>query len=509
MTGSQEKPAKRWSRPLRFSDVWEEDNLNAIDDVWGRLEITGVTCDSSRVEPGYVFAAFPGSIVDGRDFIADAVARGATAVIAPDEDDPRLNIDVPVIRERDARHRYARLAASIAGRQPEHIAAVTGTNGKTSVAWFARQLLNASGHAAGSAGTLGMYGTSANGETLLRVDGSLTTPDPVDLHHDLKAMAESGIEHLVIEASSHGLDQRRLDGVRIQAAAFTNLTRDHLDYHGTEDAYLTAKLRLFDRLITDGGVAVVNGDARYAEAFASAARQRGLGLIGVGRKAGADILLIDQRAVSAGLEIDIKVGAAPHSVVLPLIGGFQAENALVALGLAVALGADTEQAIAGLHTLKPAPGRMEYCGVTPDGAGVYVDYAHTPDAISTALRAIRPHAEGKVHVIFGCGGDRDPGKRPEMGRAATENADVVYLTDDNPRSENPAEIRKAALAGAPDAIEIGDRMSAIRTAISGLGGGDVLVVTGKGHEQGQKVGDKVLPFDDRDAVRDVLAEISS
>lgn len=493
---------------MRFADVWDEQNLNAIDDVWGRLEITGVTCDSRRVEPGNIFVAFPGSEVDGRHFIADAVACGATAVVIPDEGDVDYGVDVPIIRDHDARRRYAILAAGFAGHQPNHIAAVTGTNGKTSVAWFARQLLNAAGIAAGSAGTLGMLATSRAGDTLHQIDGSLTTPDPSDLHRDLKAVAESGVEHLILEASSHGLDQRRLDGVRVQACAFTNLSRDHLDYHGTEDAYLAAKLRLFDTLVMDGGVAVVNTDARYAEAFASAAQQRGLTLLTVGSGCHADYKLISQNAVATGLEIVVEIDGEERSIVVPLIGGFQTENALIALGLAVALGAELDQAFAGLATLKPAPGRMEFCG-TKGAAGVYVDYAHTPDAIATVLQAIAPHTDGKVHAIFGCGGDRDPGKRPEMARAAADNADVVYLTDDNPRSEDPATIRKAAIVGAPDAIEIGDRMLAIRTAIQGLNDGDVLVVTGKGHEQGQTVGDQVLPFDDRDAVRQVLAELSS
>ncbi len=493
---------------MRFNDIWDEQNLNAIDDVWGRLKITGVTCDSRRVEPGYVFAAFPGSQVDGRNFIAEAVARGAAAVVIPDEDDTDYGVDVPIIRDRDARRRYATLAAGFAGRQPQHIAAVTGTNGKTSVAWFARQLLNASDIAAGSAGTLGMLGTSASGDEMHRVEGSLTTPDPSDLHRDLKAMAESGVEHLVLEASSHGLDQRRLDGVRVQACAFTNLSRDHLDYHGTEDAYLTAKLRLFDTLVMDGGMAVVNTDARYSEAFSSAAKCRGLQLLTVGFRHQADYRLLRQQAVAAGSEITVEILGQEHSTTVPLIGGFQTENALVALGLAVALGAELDRAFAGLSTLKSAPGRMEFCG-HKGAAGVYVDYAHTPDAIETALQAIRPHTQGRVHAIYGCGGDRDPGKRPEMGRAAAENADVVYLTDDNPRGEDPAVIRKAAMAGSPNAIEIGDRMSAIREAIANLRDGDVLVVTGKGHEQGQKVDGQVLPFDDRDAVRQVLSELAS
>jgi len=486
------------------NDDWDKDTLNAMDDALSRIEITGVTCDSRRVEPGFVFAALPGSKVDGRAYIDEAVKRGAAAVIVPMDDAPLASLDIPVIRAFDPRHRYALLAASFYASQPANIGAVTGTNGKTSVAWFARQLLNTAGLPAASAGTLGMLGTAADGQVLCDIPGALTTPDPADLHRDLKSLKGAGIDHMVIEASSHGLDQRRLDGVRVRAAAFTNLSRDHLDYHGSEDAYLTAKLRLFDTLTIDGGQAVVNMDARFAEAFAGAARRRGLEVIGVGQAEACPFRIVDVRAVSSGLDLHIDIDGNRFDLQVPLIGTFQASNAMVALALVSALGVAPSRAVQGLAQLRAAPGRMQFCGTHASGAGVYVDYAHTPDALETVLQAIRPHAAGRVHVVFGCGGDRDPGKRPEMGRAATRFADVVIVTDDNPRSEDAAEIRKQALAGAPDAIEIGDRHEAIRAAVDGLRQGDVLVVAGKGHERGQVVGDTVLPFDDAEEVRAAL-----
>jgi len=494
---------------LRLNDIWpdnirEEDTLNAMDDALSRIEITGVTCDSRRVEPGFVFAALPGSQTDGRRFIEQAVAKGASAVIVPMDDADMPSLEIPVIRDFDPRRRYALLAASFHGEQPANIGAVTGTNGKTSVAWFARQLMNTAGLPAASAGTLGMLGTAANGDVLAEVPGALTTPDPADLHRDMKTLKQSGVDHLVIEASSHGLDQRRLDGVRIRAAAFTNLTRDHLDYHGSEDAYLTAKLRLFDTLTVDGGEAVVNMDARFAEAFAGAARRRGLEVTGVGSTENCAYRMIETQPTARGLDLAFEIGAARYDMQVPLIGRFQASNALMALALVAALGVEPSRVLGGFVKLQAAPGRMQFCGTHDSGAGVYVDYAHTPDALETVLKAARPHASGRVHVVFGCGGDRDPGKRPEMARAAARYADVVILTDDNPRSEDPADIRRQALAGAPDAQEIGDRRDAIRTAIDGLAKGDVLVVAGKGHERGQIVGDQVLPFDD---VREVQAAL--
>ena len=494
---------------MRFDDIWEEDILNAMDDVFSRIEITGVTCDSRRVEPGFVFAALPGSATDGRRFIDDAVARGASAIIVPMDGSDLPSLDIPVVRDLDPRHRYAKLAAAFYGAQPANIAAVTGTNGKTSVAWFARQLINAAGLPAASAGTLGISGTSADGASLVDIQGSLTTPDPSDLHRDLKTVSAAGIDHLVVEASSHGLDQRRLDGLRVRACAFTNLTRDHLDYHKTEDAYLMAKLRLFDTLTINGGKAVVNIAARYSEAFISAAQRRGLETITVGASPAAAFRVIEASPQPAGIDLVVDIDQQRHTMTVPLIGAFQASNALVALALVSALGIDAERAIGGLAHLQAAPGRMQLCGHHPSGGTVYVDYAHTPDALETVLKAVRPHAKGAVHVLFGCGGDRDPGKRPEMGRAAAAYADKVIITDDNPRSEDAALIRKAALASAPDAIEIGDRHEAIRAAVKALGAGDVLVVAGKGHERGQIVGRDVLPFDDASEVLAALGEIGA
>lgn len=488
------------------NDTWDEDTLNAMDDALSRIEITGVTCDSRRVGPGYVFAALPGSKTDGRRFIDDAVRQGAAAIIVPMDASDLPALDIPVIREFDPRHRYAQLAAAFYGRQPAHIGAVTGTNGKTSVAWFARQLINTAGLSAANAGTLGMLGTSADGVQLAGISGTLTTPDPSDLHRDLAEIKSAGIDHLVIEASSHGLDQRRLDGVRIRACAFTNLSRDHLDYHKTEDAYLTAKLRLFDTLTIDGGQAVVNMDARFAEAFASAARRRGLEVITVGTSEGCQFRILDAQPVASGLDLHIDIEGTRHDLQMPLIGSFQASNAMVALALTSALGVSPARAVDGLARLQAAPGRMQFCGAHESGAGIYVDFAHTADALVTMLKAVRPHTRGRVHVVFGCGGDRDSGKRPEMGRAAVSHADVVIVTDDNPRTEDAADIRRQALAGAPGATEIGNRHEAIRAAIDGLAEGDVLVIAGKGHERGQIVGDQVLPFDDAEEVKSALQE---
>lgn len=509
MTELPAGPAKRWSKPLRFADVLEGDKVNAFSDAIGHMEITGVTCDSRRVAPGFLFAALPGSAVDGRAFIADAVAGGAAAVIVPDDGRDMPDPGIPIVRERDPRSSYAKAAAAFYGAQPAYIGAVTGTNGKTSVAWFARQLMNEAGFYAASAGTLGVLATAPDGDRIVTIDGSLTTPDPSDLHRDLKALADAGVSHLVIEASSHGLDQRRLDGVHIRACAFTNLTRDHLDYHKTEDAYLSAKLRLFDILTDSGGQAVVNTDVRFADAFVTAAVRRGLKVIRVGAATGCDLQLLSVTPKATGLDVVARIAGAEHQLTLPLVGAFQAANAMVALGLVQALGVDLERAIPRLGTLQAAPGRMQLCGHHPSGAGVYVDFAHTADALETVLKAVRPHAHGRVHVVFGCGGDRDAGKRPEMGKAATANADVVIVTDDNPRTEDAAAIRKAALIGAPGATEIADRREAIRAAVRGLATGDVLVVAGKGHERGQIVGTEVRPFDDANEVQDALQQVAS
>jgi len=489
---------------LRLNNVWDDDNVNAMDDALSRIKITGVTCDSRRVKPGYVFAALSGSNVDGRKFIDDAVAAGAAAVIISNDDDGP-SLDIPIIRDADPRRRYARACANFYGAQPSNIGAVTGTNGKTSAAWFARQLINAAGFPAASAGTLGVLGTSAAGETVVENSGALTTPDPSDLHHDLKALVDAHVDHLVLEASSHGLDQRRLDGVRVRACAFTNFSRDHLDYHLTEEAYLGAKLRLFDTLTIDGGHAVINTDAHYAEAFMSAAQRRDFKIIRVGSEEDCDFRLISAMPETGGLDIAVCIDGQKQHIALPLVGSFQASNALVALALVSALGVDTSAAIAGMTTLQPAPGRMQLCGKHASGAAVYVDYAHTPDALETVLKSLRPHTSGKLHVVFGCGGDRDPGKRVLMGKAAADFADNVILTDDNPRTEDAVLIRKAALEGAPNAEEISDRRVAIQVAVKGLRTGDILVIAGKGHEQGQTIGDTVHPFNDADEVQAALA----
>jgi len=484
---------------VRLSDMWV-DEMNSGQTVGAPSpEITGVTCDSRRVAPGFLFAAIPGTTNDGRDYIADALARGAAAILAPPgtrlpdgyETTPLLDTDNP-------RRRYALLAARFYPRQPETVAAVTGTNGKTSVASFLRQTWKRAGLEAASAGTLGIQS-----DVFSRDDG-LTTPDPSDLHADLAHLADLGVDHLALEASSHGLDQCRLDGVRIAAGAFTNLTRDHLDYHGSTEAYFKAKRRLFDTLVLDGGAAVVNADDPHGADVIAAAQARHLRVRTYGAR-GIDFKLLSIRPEARGQHLSLMVEGIERDLFLPLAGRFQAMNALCALGLATVTGVPAETALAALETLSGAPGRMEWIGEKPTGGAVYVDYAHTPDALENVLAALRPHASGALAVVFGCGGDRDRGKRPEMGRIASELADRVIVTDDNPRSEDPAQIRAEILAAAPGASEIADRADAIETAVAGLSAGEVLVIAGKGHERGQIVGSRVLPFDDREAARAAVA----
>ena len=470
-------------------------------------DITGLTCDSRQVEPGFLFAAIPGAKADGRTFIGDALERGAVAVLAPPGTDlGQTAIGVPLVPDENPRRRYALMAARFHGAQPALVAAVTGTNGKTSVATFLRQIWVRLGLPAASAGTLGLVvdGFAPGPAPQMKSTINLTTPDPVDLHRCLTELAANGVEHLVLEASSHGLVQNRLDGVRIRAAAFTNLTRDHLDYHGDMTAYLAAKRRLFTDLLTDGGAAVINADALYGDAFQAAARARGLPVFTYGL-GGKQVRLIAAEAFADGQHLSLDVLGEKYLVDLPLFGRFQAENALCALTLAIAAGADPAAATECLNHLSGAPGRVELVARCANGAPIYVDYAHTPDALASVLRALRPHVAGRLHVVFGCGGDRDPGKRPEMGAAAAGNADVVIVTDDNPRHEAAAEIRAQAKVGCPEATEIGDRARAIEIAIAGLNADDLLVVAGKGHETGQHVGGKILPFNDADAVRRVVA----
>ena len=459
------------------------------------MEITGLAADSRKVRPGYLFVAVPGNKADGLQFVGKALAAGAVAVLAG-ERPAGLPPGVIFIKSDNVRRDLALAAARFYPRQPQTIAAVTGTSGKTSVAAFTRQIWMRLGHCAASVGTVGVV--SPRGE----VYGSLTTPDPVDLHRTLDALAGEGVTHLALEASSHGLDQHRLDGVRVAAGAFTNLSRDHLDYHPTLEAYLAAKLRLFGDLVRPQGAAVIAADHDEAAQVAAVAARRGLRVLTVGRS-GETIRLDDVAVEGFAQRLTLTHAGRAVRVRLPLVGAFQIENALVAAGLAIATGDDPAAVFAALDYLEGARGRLERVG-TRNGAPIFIDYAHKPDALAKALAALRPYASGRLTVVFGAGGDRDAGKRPIMGAIAAEQADRVIVTDDNPRSEDPAAIRAAILAAAPGATEIGDRAEAIRRAVAGLAAGDVLLIAGKGHETGQIIGDRTVPFSDHEAVAAAL-----
>jgi UDP-N-acetylmuramoyl-L-alanyl-D-glutamate--2,6-diaminopimelate ligase len=459
------------------------------------LEVTGVSADSRSVAPGFLFAALKGTESDGTRFIDQAVRRGAVAVLAAR--DATVDATVPVIRADDPRRALALIAARFHPLQPEHLVAVTGTSGKTSTADFTRQIFAASGQAAASIGTLGIV--TAKGTEY----GTHTTPDPVAFHATLDRLTRDGITHAAVEASSQGLDQRRVDGLRLQAAAFTNLGRDHMDYHPTVEAYLAAKLRLFDTVLPPSGTVVIDMDGARAGDVLAVARRRGHKVVRVGR-AGDEIRLLDLKPKDFRQVLTIEAFGRRREVILPLAGPFQASNALVAAGLAVAAGIPDDAVFAALSRLTGAPGRLELIGRKANGALAFVDYAHKPDALVGVLQALRPMTRGRLVVVFGAGGNRDQGKRPLMGKAAADNADVVIITDDNPRFENPASIRKAILAAAPGAIEIADRREAIGRAVEMLGPGDVLVVAGKGHESGQIVGESTIPFSDQQAVAAAL-----
>jgi UDP-N-acetylmuramoyl-L-alanyl-D-glutamate--2,6-diaminopimelate ligase len=460
------------------------------------IDIAGITADSRRVRPGFLFAALPGARADGRAFIAEAVARGAAAVLAPPGTAwPDGVARLPLIEDPAPRRRLALLAARLAGPQPRHLVAVTGTNGKTSTVEFLRQIWDLGGHRAASLGTLGVIAPSPPPNT-----AGLTTPDPVELAETLAALARDGIDHAAMEASSHGLDQSRLDGVALAAAGFTNLTRDHLDYHGSEAAYRDAKLRLFADVLPAGAPAIANSDmdAATLEALSAIAARRGLDFGTVG-EAGTRLRLLRATPRPDGQVLEIAVGGTRHDIALPLPGRFQADNALMAAALAMATG--EADALARLPRLTGVRGRMELAARLPNGAAAYVDYAHTPDALERLLTALRPHTEGRLIVVFGAGGDRDRGKRPLMGAVAARLADSVIVTDDNPRTEDPAAIRAAVAAGGPGATVIGNRAAAIAAGLSDLRPGDVLAVAGKGHEQGQTIGTTVIPFDDAATIR--------
>lgn len=463
------------------------------------LPVAEPVLDSRKVRAGDVFFALAGAKTDGLAFAREAIARGAAAVVAEAERPADLPADVSYVRVGNARRAVALAAANAFPRQPGTIAAVTGTSGKTSVASFARQIWTSLGHQAASLGTLGVVAPSGE------VYGSLTTPDPIALHRTLDRLAGEGVSHLCLEASSHGLDQHRLDGVRVAAGGFTNLSRDHLDYHPTMEAYFEAKLRLFRFLVPRGGGAAVWVDTVEGSHAAQVAADHGLEVIGIGT-AGAGITLLSRRDAGLGQEIEVEAEGQHHILRLPLVGAFQVSNALVAAGLVAATGTPMREALKRIPDLEGVPGRLQLVG-TRGEAGVFVDYAHKPDALSNALAALRPYATGRLIVVFGCGGDRDKGKRPLMGAIAARDADVVIVTDDNPRSEDPAAIRAAILASAPGALEIGDRAEAIETAINMAGTGDVVLVAGKGHETGQIVGDRTLPFSDSDVVRAALTSI--
>jgi UDP-N-acetylmuramoyl-L-alanyl-D-glutamate--2,6-diaminopimelate ligase len=482
---------------MRLRDLFSDDAR--IDPQAEAAVVTGLAVDSRAVKPGDLFFALAGSKTDGARFIDAAVAAGAVAVAG---DQPPQNFSgAPFVVTPNPRRALALAAARFYPRQPATIAAVTGTSGKTSVAAFTRQIWQQLGHDSASIGTIGLVSPKRT------IYGSLTTPDPIALHRQLDEIAAEGVTHLALEASSHGLDQYRLDGVRVSAGGFTNLSRDHMDYHPDVAHYLGAKLRLFRDLVAANGAAVICADHDSSQAAIDASRGRGLRVMAVGRKgdgAGEGIALVEAAVDGFAQNLTLEHRGRKYKVRLPLVGEFQIENALVSAGLAIATASEPDRVFESLQHLEGAKGRLERVGER-NGAPIFVDYAHKPDALAKALQALRPYARRKLVVVFGAGGDRDAGKRALMGAIAADNADSIIVTDDNPRSENPELIRAAILMAARGAQEIGDRAEAIRTAIAGLQPGDALLIAGKGHETGQIVGDRTLPFSDHDAVASALA----
>lgn len=486
---------------MKLRDLIGQDVLGndaAIEPAAAALEVTGLALDSRVVKPGDLFFALAGSKTDGARFIDAAIAAGAAAVVG---DHAPAAGKLPFITVANPRRALALAAARFFPAQPATIAAVTGTSGKTSVAAFTRQIWERLGHVSASIGTIGLVSPKRT------VYGSLTTPDPIALHRQLDEIAREGVTHLALEASSHGLDQYRLDGVRVSAGGFTNLSRDHMDYHPTVAHYLAAKLRLFRELLPPDGAAVISADHDCSAEAIEAARSRGLRVMAVGRNgdgAGEGIRLVGAAVEGFSQLLALEHRGKRYSIRLPLVGEFQIENALVSAGLAIGTGSDAADVLASLEHLEGAKGRLERVGER-NGAPIFVDYAHKPDALAKALQALRPYAKRKLVVVFGAGGDRDAGKRAIMGEIAADNADGIIITDDNPRSEKPETIRAAILATAKGARDIGDRAAAIRTAIEELQEGDALLIAGKGHETGQIVGGEVLPFSDHEAVAAALA----
>ena len=457
--------------------------------------VTGFAIDHRKIAPGTVFGAFEGAALNGEDFIDDAIAAGAIAVVARPEAVVRGAMH---IAEANPRQAFARLAAKFFQPFPDHVAAVTGTNGKTSTAELTRQLWRMAGHNAASIGTLGITTASDQAKT------GLTTPDIVTFLSNMSGLAREGVSHAIFEASSHGLSQYRSEGVPVSVAAFTNLSRDHLDYHGTMEAYFEAKMRLFDEVVDESGCAVIWADDAWSDQAIARARKRELRLITVGEK-GKGIQLLSRQPTQLGQTLELRIQGDVHRLKLPLTGAYQAANALVAAGVVMASGGEVESLLSHLARVQPVRGRLERAVITKSGAPVYVDYAHTPDGLRAAIAALRPHTKGKLITVFGAGGDRDTGKRPEMGAVAVADSDIVIVTDDNPRSEDPSLIRADVMAGAKGAHEIGDRRYAIAFAIEHAEPDDIVLIAGKGHEQGQIIMGRVLPFDDVEVARECAA----
>ncbi len=462
-------------------------------------EVLGITSDSREVGPGFLFAALPGENVDGYDFIMDAVNAGAVAVLTPDKAPSKMkaNPSVCFIPDPNPRKQYAKMVGKFYKPQPQHVVAVTGTNGKSSVAEFTRQIWQICDRPAASIGTLGLVAPWGS------ESGYLTTPDPIELHKALLKLNKGGIEHVVIEASSHGLSQFRLDGIDVGIAAFTNLSRDHLDYHETMESYFDAKHRLFTEVLNPGGMAVINSDDKVAIKISRTLKKRNINLIDFGKSA-SDVILENIEAFPDGQRLSLSVFGRAYDLMLPLIGDFQSMNALCALAIVIASGLNPETATRSLSKLQGVKGRVELVACTANGSRIFVDYAHTPDAIENVLNSLRAYTKNKLKIVFGCGGNRDHGKRPKMGKIATQLADEVIITDDNPRYENAAQIRAQIKSASPGAIEIADRMDAIATAVKSLSTGDLLVIAGKGHEKGQLIDGVEMPFDDVEAVRSVV-----
>jgi UDP-N-acetylmuramoyl-L-alanyl-D-glutamate--2,6-diaminopimelate ligase len=457
--------------------------------------ISGFAIDNRKVANGTVFGAFQGAKFNGENFIQDAISSGAIAVVAR----PEVKVvGAAHLADDNPRRAFAMLAGKYFQPFPATIAAVTGTNGKTSIAELTRQLWRVAGHNAASIGTLGITTSSDQTST------GLTTPDIVTFLSNMSGLAREGVTHAIFEASSHGLSQYRSEGVKVCVAAFTNLSRDHLDYHGNMDEYFAAKMRLFDEVIDDNGVAVVWADDNWSQRAIDVVKSRGLRLFTVGTN-GHDIRIVDRVPTQLGQSLTIEIQQQQLKVSLPLIGGYQAANALTAAAIVIASGENVEKVIGNLNMLQPVRGRLERAAISKSGAPVYVDYAHTPDGLVAAIAALRPHCKGKLITVFGSGGDRDKGKRPEMGAVAVSGSDIAIVTDDNPRSEDPATIRSEILVAAPGALEIGDRREAIAKAVSLAGSDDIILIAGKGHEQGQIVGDRILPFDDVQVARECAA----